>query len=391
MPLYINNAEQAQSITPAEAIAVLEDGIRQMARGDAIRRPRIDNLIPTRRSNEWFSFSSMEGGIREPGYYALRIKPDILAWPTVDGSRRRVTYCYEPGLYGGMVFLFSVDNAMMLAMMNDGHIQHLRVAANAAIGVKYLAKPDAKVLAILGSGGMARSFAENIAAVRELTTIKVYSPNPKNAKAYVEDVSKRLSCDVVPVASAEAAVRGSDIVMACTNSWSPVLKAEWLEPGVHIGNVMSWELGPDVCARVEAAGLVLRRKPPSVAGYVDDDFAIRTAVMSYTAGQPQERAQIPISSWEAQGIKDRSSRYPNARYVDCINWETGEPYRRSHPDEITTLSNQSFGTLEGEIGPSAGIQGVQFSTIGGRIFENAQKKGLGTELPREMFLQDIPT
>jgi hypothetical protein len=132
VPIYLDNKSQALAIAASEAIDVLEHGIREFARGEAIRRPRIDNLIPTRRAEEFFSFSSMEGGMKNPGYYALRIKPDIISWPTIDGMRRRVTYCHKPGLYGGLVFLFSVDTAELLAIMNDGYIQHLRVAVSAA-------------------------------------------------------------------------------------------------------------------------------------------------------------------------------------------------------------------------------------------------------------------
>lgn len=73
MPLFIDNQNQEKSITPIEVIEALEHGVRQFARGDAIRRPRIDNLLPTAKPDEYFCFSSMEGGIRDPGYYALRI------------------------------------------------------------------------------------------------------------------------------------------------------------------------------------------------------------------------------------------------------------------------------------------------------------------------------
>ncbi len=51
----------------------------------------------------------MEGGVRGPGYYALRMKLDILSWPKVNGMRRWVTYCYQPGLNGRLLLLFSVD------------------------------------------------------------------------------------------------------------------------------------------------------------------------------------------------------------------------------------------------------------------------------------------
>jgi alanine dehydrogenase len=334
MPIYLDNKSQALAITASEAIEVLEHGIREFARGEALRRPRIDNLIPTRRTEEFFSFSSMEGGIKEPGYYALRIKPDIISWPTIDGMRRRITYCHKPGLYGGMVFLFSVDNAEMLAIMNDGYIQHLRVAASAAIGAKYLSRPEARVMGIIGSGGMARSFDEAFTVVRNLTTIKVISPTRSHLEDFVREMAPKVSAEIVPVSHPVEAVQGSDIVATCTNSYSPVIKGEWLEPGVHLANVMWWEIGPDVLERIDAAGLLVRRSPMSVAGYVDDDFAIRVDVMSYAAGTAEERARIPTRSKELFAIKDRN-RYLNARYVDCINWETGVSYSRVKKNEIT--------------------------------------------------------
>ena len=86
------------------------------------------------------------------------------------------------------------------------------------------------------------------------------------------------------------------------------------------------------------------------------------------------------------------NRYPNARYVDCCDWETNTPYwQQRRTEEITILANCSYGTLEGEVGNSAGIQGIQFASIAGRIFERARDMKLGMEMPRELFLQDMPT
>lgn len=390
MPLYLNNGDQEQAITAKEAVEALENGIRQFAKGDAIRRPRIDNFIPTRRAEQFFAFSSMEGGIREPGYYALRIKPDIISWPTINGLRRRVTYCSKPGLYGGLVFLFNIDNAELLAIMNDGYIQHHRVAAAAAIGAKYLSRPGAKTLGIIGSGGMARSFAEAFRVVRDITAIKVFSPNQEHVKEYIRDVSKKVDCEVVPVENARDALVKADIVATCTNAYAPVIEGKWLEPGTHFANVTAYEVGPDLFNRVDVVGLLVRRTPMSVAGFVDDDFAIRIDGMTYAAGRPEERAKIPPSSAKLQNREGRH-RFPNARYVDCVHWETGEPYRRSSEDETTTLENNSYGTLPGDAAHSAGIQGIQFASVGGLIYERAREKGLGSELPLGMFLQDMPT
>ena len=82
--------------------------------------------------------------------------------------------------------------------------------------------------------------------------------------------------------------------------------------------------------------------------------------------------------------------YPNARYVDCVDWETGEPYARGR-DEVTLLSNASYGTYPGDVNNSAGPQGIQFATVGGRIYDNARRLGIGTALSDELFLQDTYT
>lgn len=391
MPLFLSNEAQEKAITANEAIDALEKGLRQFAKGDAIRRPRIDNFVPTRRSDQFFAFSSMEGGMREPGYYALRIKPDIISWPTINGVRRRVTYCSRPGLYGGLVFLFNVDNAELLAIMNDGFIQHYRVAASAALGVKYLSRLDSKTFGIIGSGGMARSFAEAFKVIRNVSKIKVFSPNKDHVEQYVREISRKVDCEIVPIDSAKNVLIGSDIVATCTNAYQPVVEGKWLEAGSHFANVTAYEVGPDLFNRITTVGLFVRRTPMSAGTLIDDDFALRIDGMTYAAGTPQERAKIPPHSSNLQGRGEDRQRFPNAKYVDCINWQTGEPYRRFDENEITTLENNSYGTLPGDGAHSAGIQGIQFASVGGRIYELAKEKGLGKELPMDMFLQDIPT
>jgi hypothetical protein len=118
---------------------------------------------------------------------------------------------------------------------------------------------------------------------------------------------------------------------------------------------------------------------------VNSDFSIRLNVMAYIAGRPDERAKVPVGRMS-------KNRYPNARTVECCEWQCGTEYSQERRnDEITILANCSYGTLEGDVGNSAGIQGIQFSSIAGKIYERARELGLGMELPRDMFLQDMPT
>ena len=66
-------------------------------------------------------------------------------------------YCQRPSKFCGLILLFSLENGEPLAIMNDGFIQHLRVGATAGLGAKYLAREDATIVAMIGSGGMART------------------------------------------------------------------------------------------------------------------------------------------------------------------------------------------------------------------------------------------
>ncbi len=385
MALFINNQEQEQAISMSDAIDALEGGLRQLAEGNAARRPRIDVFCPTSRPEDFFCFSSMEGVVRNPGYYALRIKPDIISWPVVGGNQRRVTYNTRPGLYGGLVLLYRVENGELLAILNDGVVQHVRVAATAALGIRYLSRPTARRVAMLGSGGMARSFALAVVAERPIESIVAYSPTRSHLEEYCAEMSGKLSCEVIAAPDARAAVQGADIVCCCTNSLEPVVKGEWIESGMHLTTVTPSELDSEGAARIEVVGLLGRRAPMTVRGFSDEDFALRTHVLSWAAGQREERARIPT------GARGGGRRYPNAREADCVDWRTGARYERQRDDEITALGGSSAGTDEDEGGASAGIQGLQFATVAGRIYERAVEKGLGTHLPPELFLQDIPT
>lgn len=382
MVLILNNHELESAIDMPSCVEALYDALKAYNQNDAARRPRIDIFAPTSRPEEFACFSSMEGIVRS-GYYAIRLKPDIISWPEVNGLKRRVTYCYEPGLYGGLILVFRTENAEFAAIMNDGFIQHMRVGATAALGAKYLARANAETVGMIGSGGMARSFALGFSAVRKLRKIKAYSPNQQNLKAYCQEMSVKIGIDVVPVQSAHEAVKGSDIVATCTNSIGPVLDGRWLEPGMFIANVTSRELDQEVSRRVTLVGyLVFEGDPLKLEGFTDANFEIRANVMAYVSGQPEERQRIPTG-------KDKEVTLVNARWVPCLDWKTEQAIGRQSDEEITILAELAGSNSRGLA--SSGIQGIQFASIAGRAYELASARGLGTLLDRQLFLQDIPT
>jgi alanine dehydrogenase len=380
--LIFNNQELESAVDMSSCIEALYDALKAYNRNDAARRPRIDILAPTSRPEEFACFSSMEGIIRG-GYYAIRIKPDIISWPVVNGVKRRVTYCYEPGLYGGIILVFKTENAELVAIMNDGFIQHMRVGATAALGARYLARSNAEIVGMIGSGGMARSFALGFAAVRKLKKIKAYSPNPETLKSYCREMSQKIGIDVVPVRSAHEATQGSDIVASCTNSMAPVLEGRWLEPGMFVANVTGRELDQEAFRRITLVGyLAFEGDPLKLEGFSDANFEIRANALAYVSGQPHERQRIPAG-------KERPETLANARWAPCLDWQSGRSIGRQSDEEITVLAELAGSNSRGLA--SSGIQGIQFASIAGKAYELASAHGLGKALDRQHFLQDIAT
>jgi alanine dehydrogenase len=127
------------------------------------------------------------------------------------------------------ILLFKPETGEPLVTMDGRLITEVRTAAVSAVATERLARPDASVLAIIGSGVQAHSHLEALRLVREFREVRVWSP--RRAAAFAEEHGVRAA------ASAEEAVRGADVVVTATTSTTPVLSGEWLSPGVHINAV----------------------------------------------------------------------------------------------------------------------------------------------------------
>src|SRR6266436_4389379 len=128
------------------------------------------------------------------------------------------------------IFLADPETGAPLAVMDGTLITEMRTAAVSAVATKLLATPDAKILAILGSGVQARSHVEALRLVRRFKEIRVWSPT----KAHAEHFAKEIGAKAMP---AEEAVRDADVVVTATNSKMSVLRGAWLKPGAHVNAV----------------------------------------------------------------------------------------------------------------------------------------------------------
>lgn len=147
------------------------------------------------------------------------------------GAKLVTFYPHNQGVHThhGMILLFRPETGEPIAVMDGRLLTEMRTAAVSAAATKLLARTDASVLCILGSGVQARSHLEALCLVRNFREVRIWSP--RNSKAFAENFG------IVAAGSAEEAVRGADVVVVATSATTPVLLGEWLSPGIHINAV----------------------------------------------------------------------------------------------------------------------------------------------------------
>ncbi|HZJ06602.1 MAG TPA: hypothetical protein VFD59_14165 [Nocardioidaceae bacterium] len=368
MTLLLNNDEVAQVLTMAQTLPALEQSYVDLANGDGVCRPRIDIRIPTGEEDRVYQWGTMEGGSAKSGYFAIRTKSDVIYEQEYGGTRTQEKYCVRPGLFCGLVFLFRVRDGELLAIMNDGYLQHVRVGADSGIGVKYAAAPDASRIGMLGSGGMARTHLESITLVRDIRSLKVYSPTRANREAYAAEMAERYGIEAVAVEDPREVYRDVDILCGCTDAAGEVIRGEWLEPGTHITCVGG---RPDRTTYERVDTWLRLGTAPAPRGH--EDWRTTEENLVYAA--------CPDAEVWSRHASDRRTRRPptednRARLVHLDELLSSGAVARTTPEEITYSERGN-------------IQGAQFHAVAGVIYEAAVGESLGRELPTEWFLQDI--
>ena len=194
--LFLNNDDVKQVLTMEITMNALDQAYRELARQEAVCRPRIDIQIPTQDAKKIYQWGTMEGGSTS-GYFAIRMKSDVIYEQEYRGAITQEKYCVQPGRFCGLILLNSIQNGEPLALINDGYLQHMRVGADSGIGAKYMARDDAEVVGMIGSGGMARSHVESFLLARpKLKKIQVYSPTKENREAYAKEISENYGLEV---------------------------------------------------------------------------------------------------------------------------------------------------------------------------------------------------
>ena len=364
--LIINNDHVGKLLTMEMTLAALEESYRNLALGEATCRPRIDIRIPTSDPAKNYQFGSMEGG-STGGYFAVRMKSDIIYETTYNGVVTQEKYCTEPGRFCGLIFLTSIENGEPLAFINDGVLQHMRVAGDGGIGVKYMARKDADVVGMLGSGGMSRTHMQAFMAVRRIKKLQVYSPTRENREAFGREMAAKHDIEVQVCDRPEDIYKGAHVVAALTDSAVPVLDGRLIEKGAHVINIGGSGL-PDA--------ETIRRV----------DVYLRFGDAPAPVGRPDLALEDEYIAWEA--------RPGSRKHGDGRSGKTG--HGAALPDRRISLADIISGKCRGRTSDDqitwserGNLQGAQFYAVAGKVYEAAKKAKLGYEIPTSLFLQDI--
>jgi len=366
MTLFIDNEVVAKVLTMKDTIAALEAAYRQMVTREAVCRPRVDIQIPTSEASKIYQWGTMEGG-SQSGYFAIRMKSDVIFEQEYNGAVTQEKYCQRPGRFCGLILLTSTRTGEPLAFINDGVLQHMRVAGDGAIGVKYMSRANAEVVGMLGSGGMARTHMDAFMCVRDLKKLQVYSPTPANREQFAQEMREAYGIEVKVCEEARDVYRGADIVAALTDSAVPVLDGQWIEPGTHVVNIGGRTPDAGTLARVD---LYLRiGNAPAPWGH--PDMALDDEYITYAA-EPEQNARFKA---KRSGERGHGAVLPD-RMITFKDIVEGSNRGRRSGQEITYSERGN-------------LQGAQFWAVGGLVYERAKALGLGHEIPTEWLLQDI--
>ncbi len=152
------------------------------------------------------------------------------------------------------IVLLDSDTGSLLALMDGRYITEARTAAVSAVSARHLARSTASTLAIIGTGVQARSHLEAYGEVRALEEVRVWSPNAKSRGRFVDEMAAHSSARLRATDTAEAAVRGADLIVLATSSPAPVIEDAWVTPGAHVVSVGACrpdqrEMAPELVTR----------------------------------------------------------------------------------------------------------------------------------------------
>jgi alanine dehydrogenase len=317
MTLILREADVRQLLTMPDAIRALETAFGQLAAGTATNTPRSRIVLPQNKG----VLHVLAAAAPEQGY---------LGYKAYTAFRSGVRF---------VVMLYSSDDGRLLAQIEADWLGQMRTGAASGVATARMARAEAQLVGLVGTGGQARTQLMAACAVRPITAALVYGRDPVRREAFCAEMGALLGIDARPVESAEAAVREADVVITATTAREPVVHGAWLPAGAHL-NAMGSNWGD----RRELDGAAVRRASLVVA----DDVAQARI----------EAGDLLLAAAEGH--------FDLARVVSLADIVAGNHPGRERSDEVTLFK-------------SLGI-GLEDVAVAGHVYELARAQGIGEEL-----------
>lgn len=315
MALLLREIEVVRLLEMPGAIMVLEQAFGAWAQGNAVNRAR------TRI-------------VQENGVMHLL----AAAIPTLGIMGFKTYTVFQAGMRS-VIMLFSVQDGHLLCIIEADWLGRMRTGAMSGLATRYLARTDASLVGLIGAGKQAVTQVLGVCAVRQVRAVYVYSRRLPECEKFCNEMMRRLSIEVRPVANSKQAVEDADIVITATTSPEPVLSGDWLKPGCHINAIGSnWA----------------NRRELDIASLQRSDLII-------TDSQEQARAEagdfiIPAN----EGLFDWS------KVCDLGDVIAGHGPRRESPSQIILYK-----------GVGIALEDI---AIAGHVYALARERGVGEEI-----------
>jgi alanine dehydrogenase len=228
--LYITEQDVVRVLDMPRAITLMREAFAGLANGRVANHPRRRLILPTGSVLHYMAAGNQD-------YFGAKV------------------YSSNPKTGAHFLFLlYRSDDAMPLAIIEANYLGQIRTGAASGFATDLLARQDAQVLGVIGSGFQAETQVAAIAAVRRLKEIRVWSRKPDRRETFAAKLRERGFAGAVVGDSAEAVVRNADILVTATNAKDPVFDADWVAPGTHINATGSnqakrRELPPEILSR----------------------------------------------------------------------------------------------------------------------------------------------
>lgn len=316
MAVFLTENDVKQVLTVDMALAGVESAHRDLALGQAVDTPRQRSRLPQT------VLHILQGALPAQG---------VLGYKAYTSNRSGNRF---------LVHLFDAGSGQLKAVIEADYLGMMRTGAASGVAARWLARPDATVAGVFGSGWQAEGHVRAICAALPLETVKVVGRKVDKLQSFCARMSELTGRRIVPAADAEDAVRDADLVGTVTTAAQPLFDADWLKPGAHINGA-----GSNALIRQELSEATVRR-------------CSLIAVDTVATALAEAGDLLPLLE---------KGRLHARQLVELGDIIVGRHAGRSDGGQVTLFESQGLA--------------IQDLALALRVLEAAQAQGLGREIP----------